>query len=344
MAAKKVDVSTQCQSICDDIKSGSFAPVYLLHGEESYFIDRISNCILDNVLTEEERDFNLIQFFGADVVNVGDIVSACRRYPMMSERQLVMFCEMQAFDNRHQKLDDLILYISHPLESTILVLMCKTKTLGAKLVKAVKDIGGVVFESEKIRDYKLPEIVKPYIEERGLSIDNNALTLLCNSIGSDLNRMFHELDKIKLNIHGNRITSEIVASQVGVSKDFNVWELQSAIAVKDFLKVDMIRRYFAANPKASPLVLTLFALFSFFSNLMLAYYSSDKSEKGLMSELKVSYPAAKDLVIAMRNYNAWKTMNIISLIREYDAKSKGARNVSLSDNESLQELLFQIMH
>lgn len=263
---------------------------------------------------------------------------------MMAERQLVLFREMQSFDNRSHQLDKLSLYIEHPLDSTVFVMVCKTKPMTGSLLKLVADCGGVVFESKKIRDYELAKAVEPYIEEKGLKIDAKALRILCESIGSDLSRMFHEIDKLRLTLKGKTITSDDVTRHIGVSKDFNTWELQSAIGAKDFLKVEMIRRYFAANPKASPMVVTLTALFGFFTNLMLAHYCKDKSVNGLMSELKISFPQAKDLSVALKNYNGWKTMSIVSLIREYDARCKGNREVSLSDSEALQELLYQILH
>lgn len=340
MAAKKQDFS----SICNDIQQGRFAPVYLLHGEETYFIDRIAELLLQHTLTEDEKDFNLTQFYGADLVDMVDVISACRRYPMMAERQVVVLNELQAFDNRGKRIENLSLYIEHPLDSTIFVIIYKTKKMTGEIPKLITENGGVVFASEKIRDYMLPKVVKPYIEEAGLKIDDNALDLLCNCIGSDLSRMFHEIDKLKLNLTTNKVTKDDVAKHIGVSKEFNVWELQTAIGAKDFYKVDLIRRYFAANPKASPMVVTLSVIFNFFTNLMLAHYCQDKSVNGLMEKLRISYPAAKDMTIALRNYSAWKTMNNISIIRDYDAKCKGARKVSLSDAEALQELLYNIMH
>lgn len=340
MAAKKQDYS----SICKDIEQGHFAPVYLLHGEESYFLDHITDLLIDNILTEDEKDFNLTQFYGADVTSIGDIVSACRRYPMMAERQLVLFREIQAYDNRSQQLDNLSLYIKQPLESTVFVMICKTKPLGGKLPKLVSDSGGVVFESKKIRDYELANVVEPYIKEKGLKIDAKALRILCESIGSDLSRMFHEIEKLRLTLKGTTITTEDVTTHIGISKDFNAWELQSAVGAKDFLKVEMIRRYFAANPKASPMVMTLSALFGFFTNLMLAHYCQNKTVNGLMADLKISYPLAKDLTVALKNYNGWKTMEVVSILRDYDARCKGARDVIMNDAEALQELLYKIMH
>ena len=340
MAAKKQDFS----SICNDIKQGQFAPVYLLHGEESYFIDKIAELLLENTLTEDEKDFNLTQYYGADLTDMVEVISACRRYPMMAERQVVVLHELQAFDNRSRKIENLSLYIEHPLESTVFIIIYKTKKLTGNLPKLISDKGGVVFASEKIRDYMLPKVVKPYISDYGLSIDDKALDLLCNCVGSDLSRMFHEIDKLKLNIEGTKITYNDIAKHIGVSKDFNVWELQSAIGAKDYYKIELIRKYFAANPKASPMVVTISVLFGFFTNLMLAHYCQDKSVNGLMDKLRLSYPAAKDMTVALKNYSAWKTMENISVLREYDAKCKGARSVSLSDSEALKEMLYNMIY
>lgn len=338
--AKKSDYS----AIIKNIENGIFAPVYLLHGEESYFIDNITNLLLDKVLTEEEKDFNLSEFYGADLINLGDVISSCRRYPMMAEHQLVLLRELQSFDNRGNQIDNLALYLEHLLESTIFVITYKTKLMAGSLPKLVESCGGVVFESKKIRDYELENVVSPYIAAQGLSIEPKALNILCESIGADLSRIFHEIDKLKINLNNNRITTADVSRQIGISKDFNSWELQSAVAAKDFKKVELIRKYFVNNPKPNPTVVTLSVLFGFFSNLMLAHYCSDKSINGLMAQLKVSYPMAKDLNIAVKNYNAWKAMNAISLIREYDAISKGARECNVPDSEILQELLFKLMH
>ncbi len=340
--AKKTD---DFLSLKADILRKKFAPVYFLHGEESYYIDKLAALLIENVLTEEERDFNLTQFYGADA-NVGEVISACRRYPMMADRQLVVLKEAQALDARSNKLDDFEIYLRHPLESTVLVICYKTKSYDArkKIVKVCAE-KGVVFESRKVRDYELPKVVLAHVRDLGLSIDERALTILCDNVGTDLSRMFSEIEKLRLTMNDKVISFEQVTAHIGVSKEYNNWELQSAVARRDLLKVEKIRRYYAQNPKSNPLVVTLSMLFNFFSNLMLAHYSDDKSESGLMRALKLPNAyAAKDYKTAMRIFNAWKTMYNIALIREYDARSKGARGGSQSDEGLLQELLFKLLH
>lgn len=340
--AKKTDAFATIKS---DILHKKFAPVYFLHGEEAYYIDALTKLLLDNVLTEDEKDFNLTQFYGADT-NIGDVISACRRYPMMADRQLVVLREAQMMDARSSKIDDLEHYLQHPLESTVLVVCYKGKTYDArkKVMKMMASVG-VVYESKRVRDYELPPVVVAALRERGLTIDDRALQALCEMVGTDLSRLFSEVDKLCITLTGKTITYDQVVARIGVSKEYNNWELQSAIANRDLRKIELIRRYYASNPKANPYVVTLSVLFNFFSNLMLAHYADDKSEQGLMAALHLSSPyATRDYRAALRIYNAWKTMSNISLIREYDAKNKGARNCSLSEEALMRELLFKLVH
>lgn len=328
-----------------DILAGRFQPVYLLHGEESYFIDQLTDLLLEHVLTDEEKDFNLTQYYGADC-DLTEVISACRRYPMMAERQLVLLREVQAVDKRLIHLDDLCLYLEHPLDSTIFVITCKTQTLtgATKLIKACKD-KGVVYNSEKIRDWDLPEFINKLLAEKKLKAEPQAVDMLCNSIGSDLSRIASEVDKLVISLEGRtQITLDDVTKLIGISREYNVWELQSAIAKRDALKVEMIRRYFERNPRSGPSQMVISSLFGFFSNLMLAHYSPDKSQKGLMSTVGCSFPAAKDLATALKIYNGWKTMQNISILREFDARSKGGRGGTTPDPELLKELFYQLMH
>jgi DNA polymerase-3 subunit delta len=340
--AKKTDGFA---AIKRDILSKKFAKVYFLHGEESYYIDTLTQLLLDNVLTEDEKDFNLTQFYGADTT-IGDVISACRRYPMMAERQLVLLREAQMMDARSSKLDDLEHYLEHPLDSTVLVVCYKTKSYDArKKVVKMAAAEGVVYESKKVRDYELPPLVNAYLQEAGLTIDDRALQTLCENVGTDLTRLFSEVDKLRITLKGNRIGYDQVVAQIGISKEYNNWELQSAIANRDLRKIELIRRYYARNPKANPYVVTLTVLFNFFSNLMLAHYSEDKTEQGLMTALHLSNPyATRDYRAALKIYNAWKTMYNIALIREYDAKNKGARGCAQPEEALMQELLFKLVH
>lgn len=336
-------------SIRTDIEQGRIAPVYVLHGDESYFIDSLTDLLLDRVLTDEEKDFNLTQMYGADIQNLGDVVTACRRYPMMAERQLVLLREVQALDQRRSltSLEVLEAYTSHPLDSTVFVITCKTKKLDGRQrwLKQVQEHGGVVFESKRIPDYELPKFLPGFLRSTGLQFDDRAIQMLSDYIGADLGRMMAEIDKLRLNMGDDkRVTSQLIAEHIGISKDYNVFELVSAVANRDFRKCELIRRYFAQNPKANPIQITLSVLFNFFRNLMLAHYATDKSVNGLMREIGLSFPQAKELAPAMKQYNAWKAMTNISVIRDYDARQKGARGANLPDDEALQELLYKLMH
>lgn len=347
MAKKEGDFA----SIRNDIREGNIAPFYVLHGEESYFIDQLTEELLTHVLSDEEKDFNLTQFYGADVTNLGDVVAACRRYPMMADRQMVMLRDVQALDQRKGdcKLEKLELYAEKPLDSTVFVITSKGKKLDgrSKLLKLVQDQGGVVYESKRYRDYELTKVLPAILEDTGLTYDAAAIQLLIDYIGSDFSRLMAEIEKMKVNMPQgeHKVTKEMVANNIGISKDFNNFELVAAVAVRDFKKMEMIRRHFAANPKANPIQMTMAVLFNFFSNIMLGHYAPQKDPNGLMAALKLNFPQAKDLFAAMKVYNAWKAMENIALIREYDARLKGARNTaSLPDDEALKELLYKLTH
>lgn len=343
MAKKSDDYS----SIRARIEANDFAPVYLLHGEESFYIDQLTDLLMKKVIPDDEaRDFDLMEFYGGTDCQMADVISACRRYPMMGDRTMVTLREMQAFDKRQINFDDLCLYLNNPQEGTVLLLTCKTtKLTGAqKLLKICKE-KGVVFESVKLRDYELKRELPSFLASMGLKVDAAACELLADFVGSDLSRIMLELDKVKTALNGKtHITKEDICAHVGISKEFNVWELNTAIAERNFHRVELIRRYFAQNPKAGPPQMVIPAVFGFFSSLMLAHYSPDKSQKGLMSSVGCSFPAAKDLTSGLRNYNAWKTMNNISILREFDARSKGGRGGNTPPDELLQELFFQLMH
>ncbi|MCR5395001.1 MAG: DNA polymerase III subunit delta [Bacteroidales bacterium] len=342
--AKSDDFNT----IRANIEAGTFAPVYLLHGDEGYFIDRITDMLLDRVLTAEERDFNLFQYYAADVENLGEVVSACRRYPMFGERQLVLLREAQMLKQNVTltKYEQLEAYLAHPLESTVFVITMKGKKADsrARWVKQIQAAGGVVFESKRVPDYELPKFLPGFLRETGMTFEPDAIQMLADYIGSDLARLMSEMDKLRLSIGNHPVTTAAIAQHIGISKEFNPFELVNAVAVKDFKRCEIIRRYFAQNPKDNPIQITLSVLFTFFSNLMLAHYAQDKSLNGLMREVGMSYPQAKVMVEALRRYNAWKAMSAISLIREYDAQQKGARNAVMPDDEALKELLYKLMH
>ena len=343
--AKKTDEFSSIQS---QIKSGQYAPLYVLHGEESFFIDEITDLLLELVLTEEEKDFDLVQFYGGTGdVSTGDIISACRRFPMVSQRQLVLLREAQALDKRSFKFDDLCLYLKQPSPSTILVITYKTGNLtgNAEFMKLAKKVG-VVYNSEKVRDYELANVLPGFLKSKGFTADPEAIDLLQNYVGSDFSRLSQELEKLRLTL-GDRtqIKSKDIADHIGISREFNVFELVDAISRKDVYRIELIRRYFARNPKAGPSQMVIAALFGFFQNLMLGFYASNRSNiNALMKEVGCSYPQAKSIVEGMRNYSARVTMRNITILREFDARSKGGRGGTTPDPDLLQELFYQLIH
>lgn len=331
-------------AILQDIRNKQFKPVYLLMGKESYYIDLICNAIIEYALQDWERDFNQTILYGADVDDFAIVVNAAKRFPMMAERQLIVVKEAQNIKG----VDNLLYYLQKPLMSTILVICYKNGTLkNKKIVTGIEQIG-VVYESKKLYENQLPAFINNYIAAKNLSIDPKATSMMADFIGPDLSRLSGELDKLSLSLpEGSmRITPELVERNVGISKDYNNYELLNAIVTKDVAKATRIVGYFEQNPKNNPLIVTISVLFNFFANLMLCYYSPDKSESGIMKELNLrSSFQARDYTIAMRTYNAFKCIDIIALIRLYDARSKGiGSGASSNDSDLLRELVFKIMH
>ncbi|MCQ2246829.1 MAG: DNA polymerase III subunit delta [Bacteroidaceae bacterium] len=331
------------ESVVRSVQNREFKPIYYLMGEESYYIDRISDYIASQVLTEEQKDFNLTVMYGSDT-NIANVVTAAKRFPMMSDYQVVIVKEAQNLKN----IDDLSFYLKKPQSQTILVFCHKNGVLDRRK-KVIADVErvGVLFESKKLRDYQLPAFIVNYVRNHKSSIDEKAAVLLAEFIGSDLNRMAGEIDKLMMSMPEgqSRITPELIERNIGVSKEFNSFELRSALIEKDVLKANRIVKYFNENSKANPIQKTLATLFGFFSNLMLAHYAPEKSESGVMEILGMRQSwQVKEYMAAMRVYSARKTMNIISAIRQTDAKSKGVGNSSISDGDLLRELIYYILH
>ncbi len=329
--------------IVKDLKAKHYYPVYYLMGEESYYIDKISDYIAENVLTDTEKEFNLSVVYGADV-DISTIINTAKRYPMMSEYQVVIVKEAQNVRN----MEELAFYLQKPLSSTILVLCHKHGVLDRrkKLVAEVEK-NGVLFESSKIKDTQLPAFINSYMKRKGVDLDPKATTMIADFVGTDLSRLTGELEKLIITLPkgSTRVTPDQIEKNIGISKDYNNFELRSALVEKDILKANKIIKYFEENPKTNPVQMTLSLLFNFFSNLMLAYYAPEKSEQGIATMLGLrSAWQSKDYMIAMRKYSAFKTMEIISAIRCADAKSKGVNNASSNDGDILRELIFQILH
>jgi len=312
-------------------------------GDEAYYIDELTDMLTATVLPEEERDFNQTILYGMET-DVASVITLSRSFPMMSEYQLVVVKEAQNLS----KIDELEVYAKNPLHTTILVLNYKNGTLDKrKKLSAAIEKNGVIFESKKIPEYKIPAFITSYIQTKGLTIDQKSAQMLSDYLGNDLSKLTNEIAKLLIAIPAGqqRITAELIEENIGISKDFNNFELLKAIIDKNIYKVNQIADYFEKNPKNNPLIVTLVVLFNFFSNLMICYWAKNKTEQGIAAELGFRNPyQAKDYVAALRNYNAFKCMEIIALLRTYDAKCKGVNNISASDGELLKELLYKITH
>ena len=330
-------------TLMSELKSGVYRPVYSLMGEEGYFTDRITGYIMDNALTEVERDFNLTVYYGLDT-DIDTIVTAARRFPMMAERQVIVVKEAQMLKN----LDSLLFYLQSPQPTTVLVFAHKNGSIDKrKKVATELERTGVVLDSKKLRDDQLPSFINSYLREKGLVADNKSVLMMKESIGADLSRLAGEIDKLAIALpQGEKaITPELVEEHIGISKEYNNFELQNALVNKDILKANKIIQYFARNPKKNPIQMTLALLFSFFSNVMMCYYSPDKSERGVAEFLGLrSAWGVGDYIKAMRNYKAVHVLDILHLIRLADAQSKGAEGPQTTDGEIMRELLYKILH
>ena len=331
------------EEIARDLKNRKYKPVYYLMGEESYYIDKISEYISQTALTEEEKEFNLTVMYGADT-DIANIINAAKRYPMMSEYQVVVVKEAQNVKN----MENLVYYVQKPLASTILVICHKHGVLDRrKKLAAAIEKEGVLFESKKIKDAQLPGFITSFLKRQSVDIEPKAVEMMAEFVGSDLSRLAGELEKLILTLPQGqkRITPEQIERNIGISKDYNNYELRTALIARDVLKANKIINYFEENPKTNPLQMTLSVLFNFFSNLMLVYYAPDKSEQGVAVQLGLkSAWQAREYLAAVRVFSGVKVMQIIEEIRYCDARSKGVENVSLSDGDLLRELIYKILH
>ena len=332
-----------CDDILRELRSKQYRPIYYLMGEEAYYIDLISDYIMDNVLTDTEKEFNLSVVYGADV-DIATVINAAKRYPMMSEHQVVIVKEAQSIRN----IDELSYYLQKPLRSTILVMCHKHGVLDRrkKLAAEIEKVG-ILFESKKLKEAQLPAFITSYMKRKGVDLEPKATSMLADFVGTDLSRLTGELEKLIITLPKGqtRVTPEQIERNIGISKDYNNFELRSALVERNVLKANQIINYFEKNPKTNPLQMTLSLLFGFYSNLMLAYYAPEKSEQGIASFLGLKSPwQAREYQTAMKRYSGVKTMQITGEIRYTDAKSKGIGNSSLTDSELLRELVFKILH
>ena len=328
--------------IISDLKEKKYAPIYFLEGEEPYFMDQISQFILDNVLTEEEKGFNQSILYGKDL-SIDSIMTASKRFPMMSERQVVVIREAQNIRN----IEDLATYVENPMRSTLLVINYKYKTIDKRkrLYKALQK-NGTYFESKPLYESNIPGWITKYLKEKNLGIDPRAAQMITDFVGNDLQRIVNELEKVTISmVPGTSIMPEDVERNIGISKEFNMFEFQKALGNKDILKSNLIINYFIDNEKQNPLPVLMGMLVGFFRKILVYHTIEIKSDRNLMAQkLGVNPFFINDYVSAGRNYSLDKSINIISMMREYDLRSKGARGGSTENGELLRELVFKILH
>jgi len=335
------------KKILTDIKSGKYAPVYFLQGEEPYYIDVIADYIEKHALTESEKGFNQVILYGKDVT-MATILTNARRFPMMAERQVVMVKEAQDIQdlNRESGSKLLLDYLSRKVPSTVLVFCHKHKSLDRRkeLGKKIDQLT-VALNTKKLYDNQLPEFVQEHTTERKVSIEDQAIRALCEYVGNDLHRLANEIDKLIISLQpGEAITANHVMSQVGVSKEYNIFELQRAILQRDHVMANKIVNHFEANTKKNPAIPVVAYLFSFYSKLLAASQASDKSDRGLATELKVSPYAAKDYSTALRIFQAPKIIDIISSLKDADLKLKGVNTGSADEGQIVRELVWRMMN
>ncbi len=310
-------------------------------GDESYFIDEITRFIEKNALPEDQQSFNQSVLYGRDV-DVKTVVGEAKRYPMMSDRVVIIVKEAQQL----RKIEELESYVAQPMPSTVLVLAYKYKTLDKrkKIYKLLSN-GHALLESKKLYDNQVPEWVEGHLRERGYSCTMKARQLIAESLGTDLGRISSELRKLELVVpKGGEVDEVVVENHIGISKDYNNFELTKALGTKDFVKAIKIQQYFSANPKDNPLVVTVSTLFAYFTKLMIVHQARDKTPRGLASLLKVNPYFVKDYQTGATKYDLKQLARIIGYIREADRRSKGVGNASSPDGEILKELLFKIVY
>ena len=330
------------EEILKDINARNFKPVYLLMGEEPYFIDRLLDAIVSNALPMEERDFCLTTFYGADTT-ANAVINTARSFPMGSRMVVVV-----KNANELKDIEELSVYLQNPQPTTILVLVNKNGNFDRrkKFVSRASSIG-VVFESQKVKESQLSGIIATFFRQKGYTADVKSVSLIADSIGSDLTRLYGEMTKLvnSLTPEVKVITPELVEQHIGISKDFNIYEFQNALIARDSFKAFQIAKYFDDNPKQNPIQAVLPSLFRLFSQLMIAYYSPGKDKNSVAQYLGIQpWQVERNIFPAMRNYSAAKVLSILSVIRDTDEKSKGFGGSKVANGDLLKQLVFFILH
>jgi DNA polymerase-3 subunit delta len=328
--------------IVNDIKAGKIKPIYFLMGEEPYYIDKLSEYIEQNVLSEEEKGFNQTVLYGRDV-SIEDIISTAKRYPMMAERQVVIVKEAQDLTKTIDKLES---YAANPMPSTVLVFCYKYKTLD-KRKKVTKELAktGLVYESKKLYENKVGEWISRVLQGKNFTIEPKASAMLVEFLGTDLSKINNELEKLRIVLpKGSMITAKHIEENIGFSKDFNNFELINAIGYRNQLKAYQIAQYFSENEKANPMVVTTSTVFGFFVKLLKYHGLKDRNPKNVATVLGVNPYFLKDYDVALKNYPMKKVSAIIAALRDIDVKSKGVGANGMPTGDLLKELLFKVFN
>lgn len=328
--------------IVNDIKGGNIKPIYFLMGEEPYYIDKLSEYIEQNILSEEEKGFNQTVLYGRDV-SIEDVVSTAKRYPMMAERQVVIVKEAQDLSRTIDKIES---YVEHPMPTTVLVFCYKYKTLDKrKKVTKLLAKNGVVYESKKLYENQVGDWIKRVLSGKKYAIEPKASAMLVEFLGTDLSKINNELEKLQIILPaGSTISAKDIEENIGFSKDYNVFELRKAIGERDQLKAYKIAENFAQNPKDNPLVMTTGLVFGFFIQLLKYHGLKDKNPKNVASVLGVNPFFLKDYDVAIKNYPMKKVSQIVASLRDTDVKSKGVGANSISQADLLREMLYKIFN
>jgi DNA polymerase-3 subunit delta len=339
-------MDAQITKLLTDLKARKYAPVYFLQGEETYFIDLISNYIEQHVLTDSEKGFNQVVVYGKDV-NMAAILTHARRFPMMTERQVVIVKEAQDIQDINNEAGSKLLlsYLQQPVPSTVLVFAHKNKSLDKRreLGKNIEKLA-ISITTKKLYDNQLPDFVSSYAKQKSVTMEDRALQIFCEYIGNDLNRLANEFDKLLIGgVPAGGITAEQVMIQVGISKEYNIFELQRAVVSRNTLQANRIVNYFEKNTKKNPVIPVVAFLYSFFSKLLAASQAPDKSDKGLVNALKISPYAARDYVQALRLFQQDKIIQNISFLRDADLKLKGVDAGSADEGQVLRELVYKLI-
>ncbi len=329
------------RSIIKDIENKKFEKIYFLHGEEGFFIDEITKALVDHVLEEHERDFNQAIMYGKDS-EVLNIVSECKGYPMMAERKLVILKEAQDLKD----FDLLESYFENPSDRTIFVINYKNKTFDTrKKIAKTATKNGVMFKSDKVKDYQLPDWITNYVKTVGYTITSKASILLSEFLGSDLSKITNELDKLFLLLEkGTAINDIHIEENIGISKDYNPFELINAIAVRDVPKAFNIANYFDHNPKAGDMMVVIPSAFNFFSRLMRIHFLPQKNKEAVAVALKIHPFVASQHINATKVYNPKKIAANIAILHEYDLNAKGMGNSSFSQGDLMREMIYRLLH